>query len=108
MTCRGVRHSTRCLRFFLGCVLALSGSLFVHMNGGLSAQADESAQGESADMGQHDHADGAVDMMTPHQQHLGSHMRWTALRTANADDAQRADQIVQALRQALADRKSVV
>jgi len=102
MSCQGVRHSTRGFRLFLGYVLVLSGSLFVLMDGGLSAQADESVQGESADMGQHDHADGDVDMMTPHQKHLGPHMRWTALRTANADDAQRADQIVQALRQALA------
>ena len=48
MFCRGVRHSTRCLRFFLGCVLALSGCLLVLMDGGLSAHADESVQGESA------------------------------------------------------------
>jgi len=32
-------------------------------------------------------------------------MKWTALRTANADDAGRADQIVQTLRQALAKYK---
>ena len=56
-------------------------------------------------MDQYDHADGAVDMMTPHQKHLGPHMRWTELRTANADDAKRADQIVQTLRQALAKYK---
>ena len=56
MFCQGVRHSTRCLRFFLGCVLALSGSLVVLIGGGLSAQAGESAQVESAEMDQHDHA----------------------------------------------------
>ncbi len=56
-------------------------------------------------MDQHDHADGAVDMMTPHQKHLGPHMRWTELRTANADDAKRAGQIVQTLRQTLAKYK---
>ena len=44
-------------------------------------------------------------MMVPHQQHLGPHMRWTVFRTANADDAGRADQIVQTLRQALAKYK---
>lgn len=102
MICQSVRYSTRCLRLFLGCVLALSGSLVALMGGAFSAQAGEPAQGERADMDQHDHADGAVDMMIPHQQHLGPHMRWTALRTANADDARRADHIVQALRQALA------
>ena len=102
MTCQSVRHPTRCHRFILGCVVALSGGLFILMGSGLSVQADESAQGESGGMDQHDHADGAVDMMTPHQKHLGPHMRWTALRTANAGDAQRADDIVQALRQALA------
>jgi hypothetical protein len=32
-------------------------------------------------------------------------MKWTVLRTANADDARRADQIVQTLRQALAKYK---
>jgi len=105
MTCQHVRYSTRCLRWFLGCVLALSGSQAVLLGGGFSAQADESVQGEGAAMDQHDHADGTVDMMTPHQKHLGPHMRWTGLRTANADDAQRADHIVQALRQALAKYK---
>ena len=105
MSCRGTRHSTRFIRLFLGGVLVVAGSLVALMNGALSAQAGESAQGDraaqSADMDPHGHADGAVDMMTPHQKHLGPHMRWTALRTANADDAQRADQIVQSLRQAL-------
>ena len=109
MSCQGIRNSLRCISLFLGCVLTLSGSLLALMGGALSAQADELAQGEhaaqSADMDQHDHADGAVDMMIPHQQHLGPHMKWTALRVANADDAQRADHIVQALRQALARYK---
>src|SRR6185295_2875603 len=105
MTCQGVRYSTRCLGLFLGCVLALSGSQAVLLGGGFSAQADESVQVEGAAMDQHDHADGAVDMMTPHQKHLGPHMRWTGLRPANADDTQRADHIVQALRHALAKYK---
>ena len=79
------------------------------MAGVRSAQAGESAQGESpgqsADMDQYDHAEGMVDMMVPDQQHLGPHMKWTVLRTENADDAGRADQIVQTLRQALAKYK---
>ena len=105
MTCQSVRCSMHCLRFIVGCVLALSGNLVALMGGGLPAQAGESGLGEGAAMDQHDHADGAVDMMTPHQKHLGPHMKWTALRTVNADDAQRADHIVQALRQALAKYK---
>ena len=109
MSCQGVRHSTRCLRFFLGCVLALAGSLAALMNGVLSAQAGELVQGESTaqsmDMDGHDYAEGTVSMMVPHQKHLGPHMKWTRLRTANADDAGRADQIVQTLRQALAKYK---
>ena len=109
MAGQGILTSMRCLRFFLSCVLAFSVSLLSPMDGVRSAQAGESAQGESsgqsADMGQHDHAEGTVDMMVPHQQHLGPHMKWTVLRTANADDAGRADQIVQTLRQALAKYK---
>ena len=105
----GFRNSTHCLRIFLGWVLVFSGSQFFLMDSARSAQAGESAQGEppaqSGDMDHHDHAEGTVDMMVPHQKHIGPHMKWTALRTANADDAQRADQIVQALRQALARYK---
>jgi len=56
-------------------------------------------------MDRHDQAEGTVDMMVSHQQHLGPHMKWTRLRTANTDDAGRADQIVQTLRQALAKYK---
>ena len=109
MAGHGVRTSTRCIRFFLGCVLALSGGLVVFMDSARLVQAGESAQGESpgqgVDMDHHDHMEGTVDMMVPHQQHLGPHMRWTTLRPANPADAQRADQIVQALRQALAKYK---
>ena len=79
MSCQGIRHSTRCRRFFLGCVLALSGGLFVLMCGALTAQAGESTLGErdtqSGDMDQHGHPDGTVDMMTPHQKHFALHMR---------------------------------
>ena len=102
---QAARYSARCLRVVLGCLLALSGSAVALMGGGLPAQAGESAQGEDASMDQHDHADGAVDMMVPHRKHLGPHMKWTTLRAANADDAGRADQIVQTLRQALAKYK---
>lgn len=109
MAGQGVLTSMRCLGFFLSCVLAFSVSLLPPMDGARSAQAGELAQGESpgqsADMDHHDHAEGTVDMMVPHQKHLGPHMKWTVLRTANADDARRADQIVQTLRQALAKYK---
>lgn len=109
MAGQSVLTSMRCLRFFLSCVLAFSVSLLTPMDGARLAQASEPAQGESTaqsmDMDHHDPAEGTVDMMVPHQQHLGPHMRWTVLRTANADDARRADQIVQTLRQALAKYK---
>ena len=109
MASQSIRRSTRCLRFFLGIVVAFSGSLLFLMDGACPAQAGESVHGESTDqskdMDQREHAEGAVDMIVPHQKHLGPHMRWTVLRTANADDAGRADQIVQTLRQALAKYK---
>jgi len=99
----------RYLMFSLSWVLAFSVSLLTPMDGARSVQAGESVQGESTaqsmDMDRHDQAEGTVDMMVPHQQHLGPHMKWTRLRTANADDARRADQIVQTLRQALAKYK---
>jgi hypothetical protein len=95
--------------FFLSLALAISVSLLTPMDGAGLAQAVESAQeespGQSMDMDRHDHAEGTVDMMVPHQKHRGPHMRWTTLRTANADDVGRADQIVQTLRQALAKYK---
>ena len=92
--------SMRCLRFFLSCVLAFSVNLLIPMDGARLAQTGESAQGESTDQNM-----GTVDMMVPHQKHLGPHMRWTRLRMANADDVRRADQIVQTLRQVLAKYK---
>lgn len=109
MAGQGVRESTGCFKIFMSCVLVVSVSLLTPMDGARSAPAGESAQGESpgqsADMDHHDHAEGTVDMMVPHQKHFGPHMKWTVLRTANADDARRADQIVQTLRQALAKYK---
>ena len=109
MTGQGVLRSMRYLRFFLSCVLPFSVCLLTPMDGARSAQVDELVQEEStaqsADMDHHDQAEGTVDMMVPHQKHLGPHMKWTRLRTANADDARRADQIVQTLRQALAKYK---
>jgi hypothetical protein len=52
-----------------------------------------------------DHTGAMIEMMTPHQHHGGPHMRWTALRPPNPADTQRAEQIVQTLRQALAKYK---
>lgn len=102
-------RSTRRLKSFPGIGLACLVSLFFVMDGARWVQAGESAQGEpaaqSGDMDHHDHADGALDSMVPHQQHLGPHMRWTALRPPNADDTRRAEHIVQVLRQALAKYK---
>ncbi|WP_455389539.1 hypothetical protein, partial [Petrachloros mirabilis] len=99
----------RYLRFSLSCVLAFSLSLSAAVEGTRPAQAGELAQGDapgqSADMDHSDHAEGTVEMMVPHQQHFGPHMKWTELRAANANDARRADQIVQTLRQALARYK---
>jgi len=81
------------------CLVGLEGDLY-------PAQTNESMQGESPDqamdMDHHGHAEGAVEAMTPHQRHAGPHMKWTMLRTPNAEDSRRADQIVQTLRQALA------
>ena len=97
-------------RFLLGCVmiLVLAGQ-FVLIKSAHSVQAGESAQDESltqnADMDHQDHVEGTVQMMTPHQHHRGPHMKWTTLRPANANDSQRAELIVQALRQALAKYK---
>ena len=109
MVGQGLRKSTRYLWFSLGIVVAFSGSQFFLVDGACQAQAGELVQGESTaqsiDMDHRDHVEGTVDMMVPHQQHLGPHMKWTRLRTANADDARRADQIVQTLRQALAKYK---
>jgi len=79
------------------------------VDGARWAEAGESIKGEAAvqnmDMDHHEHSEGAVEAMIPHQRHMGPHMKWTALRPANAGDAQRADQIVLALRQALAKYK---
>ena len=79
------------------------------VDGARCAEAGESIKGEAAvqnmDMDHHEHSEGAVEAMIPHQRHMGPHMKWTALRPANAGDAQRADQIVLALRQALAKYK---
>jgi hypothetical protein len=78
-------------------------------NTAIGAQGGESTGGEPAtqnmDMDHHEHVDGAVESMTPHQQHMGPHMRWTTLQPANAGDIQRAEQIVRALQQALAKYK---
>jgi len=62
-----------------------------------------SARSTGAEEEDHEHMLGAVEAMTPHQresQHM-KHMKWTAVRPANARDAERADHIVQVLREAL-------
>ncbi len=106
---RCIRRSTSRPRFILGPVLVYSGILFSVVDGARWAEAGESIKGEAAvqnmDMDHHEHSEGAVEAMIPHQRHMGPHMKWTALRPANAGDAQRADQIVLALRQALAKYK---
>ena len=100
---------TRSCRFLFGCGLILAASQFFLINDARSAQVGELAQEESsaqsADMDHHDHAEGTVETMVPHQQHRGPHMKWTALRPANAADTHRGEQIVQVLRQALAKYK---
>ena len=61
---------------------------------------NDARSGESEDP-DHDHLSGAVEAMTPHQRHMGPHMKWTSLRQASAGDRERADQIIQILRRAL-------
>ena len=80
-------HLTRALSVVLGGIVLLT----IHVPPVRSMKIDH-----------HDHADSTVDSMIPHQRHDGPHMRWTTLRPPNADDARRAEQIVQALQQALA------
>jgi len=50
----------------------------------------------------HEHMLGAVESMTPHQRHMGPHMKWTALQAVVPGDPERADHIVHTLRAALA------
>lgn len=71
---------------------------------GLFSIIDVAGSAEPGDM-EHEHSRGAVEAMTPHQRHMGPHMKWTTLRPADAGDPERADQIVQTLRQALAKYK---
>ncbi len=88
----------------LGWIMAVAGILFSPSHDAFSAPSGESAPEESSvkalRTNHHDHAEGTVESMIPHQQHNGPHMRWTSLRPANALDAQRAEQIVQTLREA--------
>jgi hypothetical protein len=87
-----------------GVLLLLAGQLLLVLNV-CAAQTDEvaphEASTESADLGHHDPTSAMVEMMMPHHQHSGPHMKWTALRPPNAADAQRAEQLVQTLRPAL-------
>src|SRR5512146_642030 len=109
MSSQGSYVSTCRLRFCLGCALAFSCGPFSVIDDARAAQGVESAEEEfavrSSGMDHPEHAAGVVESMIPHQRHTGPHMKWTALRSSNADDAQRADLIVRALRQALAKYK---
>jgi hypothetical protein len=109
MSGEDLRKTTRSFMLFLGCFIALSEIVFSPARDAFSAPSGESAQGASAsqsmDMDHHEQAEGAIESMIPHQQHAGPHMSWTELRPANAKDAQRADQIVHTLRDALAKYK---
>jgi hypothetical protein len=92
--------------FVPGSLIVWALGLFTVSPDAHSTPSDQSVQGgtstEAMDMDRHDHADGAIEAMTPHQHHTGPHMRWTVLRPVNAADSQRADQIVHTLRDALA------
>jgi hypothetical protein len=106
MSGESLRNSTRHYLLFLGGFIILSGNLFSPMHNAFSAPSGGSAQEEHAALGtemdHHDHAEGTIDSMIPHQQHSGPHMRWTGLRPADTNDAHRAEQIVHTLRKALA------
>lgn len=87
----------------LGWILAASTSFWLPVGSARAAQPGESTQDDqpTQDMDHHLHSEGALDAMTPHLQHSGPHMRWTTLRPTNAVDRQRAEEIVQTLRDAL-------
>jgi hypothetical protein len=109
MSGEDIQKSMHCHPLLLTCLIAFAASLFSPVHDTLSAASGESAQGEQSgqatEMDHHDHLNGAVDSMIPHQQHTGPHMRWTGLRPANPNEAQRADQIVHTLRDALSKYK---
>ena len=63
--------------------------------------AGEIARSAVTDDRDHEHMLGAVEAMTPHQRHMGPHMKWTTLRPLGPGDPERANHIVQTLRQAL-------
>ena len=73
--------------------LALLGALH-----GMSGHAEEGGPGGHDPDMDHHHEAPAVEAMSSQHQHLGPHMKWTARRTPNAADQQRAAQIVQTLR----------
>ena len=68
---------------------------------GILFSASEIARSAMTNDRDHEHLFGAVEAMTPHQQHTGPHMKWTMLRPVGPSDLERADRIVQTLRQAL-------
>jgi len=51
--------------------------------------------------GAHEHTMQAVESMTAQHHHMGPHMKWTRPRSQIPEDLTRADEIVQALREAL-------
>jgi hypothetical protein len=55
----------------------------------------------ATDDGDHEHLPSVVEAMTPHERHMGPHMKWTALRPVDSGDVERADDIVRTLRDAL-------
>src|SRR5262245_50202783 len=55
----------------------------------------------------HEHMPGAIEAMTPHQRHMGPHIKWSTLRPPEPGDPERADHIVQTLRHALEKYKDV-
>lgn len=72
-----------------------------------TSQADETEH-STQDMDvehHHEHTSAAIESMTPQHQHMGPHMKWTTLRPANPEDAKRAEQVVQTLRETLAKYK---
>ncbi len=81
-------------------VAALSLALLGVLPGASGSAEEGGAGGHDPDMDHH-HEAHAVEAMSSQHQHLGPHMKWTALRASNAADQQRAAQIVQTLRDAL-------
>ena len=90
-----------------GCILGLLAGcwyLFLLCNGVHSSEAPDPPGIDHMDM-DHEHAADVVDAMRPPERHAGPHMRWTQLRPPNPADDRRAEEIVQVLRQSIAQYK---